>query len=94
MAIVWNSNECRRIANDLLSSANKLESLLNSELATAIGNGKDAYASEAATTLFNKLDSLKSKSSGFIDSIRKCSSTLTDEVAPAYEAIERKTKIS
>ena len=91
MAIVWNSSECRRIASDLSASANKLESLLNSELEEAVNKGKNAYSSDAANEMFNKLNSLKSKSADFIDGVRKCSTTLTDEVAPAYEAVERKT---
>lgn len=89
MAMTFSSTGCRQAADELNSSANNLDSILNSDLTNIIGQVKNIYDSPAANELYAAFDKLKQKFPMFIESINDCSKYLADTVAPAYEKVEQ-----
>lgn len=90
MALTFSSKGCNEAANDLTSAANKLDSLLNTDLNGIISKVKGAYESETADELYAAFDKMKAKFPSFINSVNNCSKYLKETVAPAYEELERK----
>lgn len=88
MAMTFSSQGCREAANNLNTSANNLDSLLNSELSDIIEKVKTVYDSESAQELYDAFAKMKAKFPEFIKSVTDCSDYLTNKVAPAYEKLE------
>lgn len=88
MAMTFSSQGCRAAANDLTSSSNTLDTLLNSELTGIIGKVRGVYESETANELYAAFDKMKAKFPDFIKSVTDCSNYLENTVAPAYEKVE------
>lgn len=90
MAVTFSSQGCRQAASDLLTAANRVDSLLNQDLTNSINQVKGAYESETASELYAAFDKVKAKFPEFIDSINECANYLANTVAPAYEDLEAK----
>ena len=90
MALTFSSKGCNDAANDLTIAANKLDSLLNTDLDGIINRVKGVYESETADELYAAFDKMKEKFPDFINSVNNCSKYLKETVAPAYEELERK----
>ena len=88
MPVKFNSQGCRTAASDLTKSADRLDTLLNSELDHVITILKQSYQSETADKLYEAYEKMKAKFPDFIQSITDCSNYLSNTVAPAYEKIE------
>lgn len=88
MAITFNSEGCRIAANDLLNSANNLNTILNVELTSLLEKVKKVYGGESAEQLYAALNKMKNEFPESIKPITEYSNYLTATVVPAYEKIE------
>ena len=88
MPVKFNSQGCRTAANDLTKSAERLDTLLNSELDHIVTTLKQSYQSDTADKLYEAYEKMKSKFPEFVKSVADCSNYLNNTVAPAYEKIE------
>lgn len=89
MALTYNAQGCRQASENLKTSANELDRLLNTDLPVVINKIKNNYQSETANELYAMFDKMKAKFPEFIGAINNCSKYLSETVAPAYDRVEK-----
>ena len=90
MAITFSSQGCKDAATNLNTSSQNLDSILNGDIVATMEKIKDIYDSKTASDLYNSFDTIKKKFPAFVQVVTNCSKYLSETVAPAYEAIEKK----